>query len=86
MVLYFQLLELYSYDTLELMLKSPDASLIGHGDEPGFDELLSLCGEIWPGIWAARSFLTQDPLSERLFVFLRASGAESFEFVEPQKS
>ncbi len=80
-VVEFYCLDCFSYDTLELVLKSPTSTLVASEDNPGFKDLLDLCGAEWPRFWNDYAVLTTTAFSQRQFVYVRSQGNEGFEYV-----
>lgn len=80
-VVEFSCLDCFTYDTLELVLKSPSSTVVASEDNPGFNELLDLCGAAWPRFWDDYRELSTTAFSKRQFVYVRSQGNEGFEYV-----
>ena len=65
-------LDCFSFDTLELVLDSASVNLVANEDNPGFKELVDLCGGTWSSFWDDYLTLTS-----------KAFAQESFEYYGP---
>jgi hypothetical protein len=81
LVVEFYCVDCFTYDTLELVLKSPTATLVANEENPGFTDLLDLCAAEWPRFWDDYTALATKAFDARQFVYVRSQGAEGFEYV-----
>ena len=81
LVVEFYCVDCFTYDTLELVLKPPTATLVANEENPGFKDLLDLCAAEWPRFWDDLQKLSTTAFSKRQFVYLRSQGTEGFEYV-----
>ena len=62
-------LDCITFDTLELVLDSASVNLYANEDNPGFKELVDLCGATWPSFWDDYLTLTSKAFAQESFEY-----------------